>query len=67
MIPHGTVSGYKNHRCRCDQCRRAASAYDSARTTRVVIQDREAFRELVDDLFPRGLTKDCPAARGSRV
>lgn len=25
MIPHGTASGYSHHKCRCDDCRRAAS------------------------------------------
>ena len=22
-IPHGTAGGYSNHRCRCEQCRKA--------------------------------------------
>ena len=25
QIPHGTVNGYDNYRCRCDQCRHANS------------------------------------------
>jgi hypothetical protein len=29
-IPHGTASGYVNHRCRCDDCRAAASEYRRA-------------------------------------
>lgn len=27
MIPHGTVSGYTNHRCRCRECRTEWAAY----------------------------------------
>lgn len=26
-IPHGTVSGYGNHKCRCDDCKKANSEY----------------------------------------
>jgi hypothetical protein len=26
-IPHGTVNGYNNYGCRCDECRTAAVAY----------------------------------------
>jgi len=28
-IPHGTLSGYQYHRCRCAQCREAKRAYES--------------------------------------
>lgn len=28
---HGTVTGYKNHGCRCDPCRVAAMAYEKQR------------------------------------
>lgn len=27
-IPHGTLSGYKNHKCRCDDCREAKVSRD---------------------------------------
>lgn len=27
-MKHGTVSGYTNHRCRCEPCKRARSVYD---------------------------------------
>jgi hypothetical protein len=26
-LPHGTISGYKWYRCRCDACRRANADY----------------------------------------
>jgi hypothetical protein len=29
-IPHGTANGYRNYRCRCDDCRVANSAYQRA-------------------------------------
>lgn len=27
-IPHGTLSGYTNHKCRCDDCRHAMATYN---------------------------------------
>lgn len=34
-IPHGTVSGYNYHRCRCDECRRAKREYARGYDVRV--------------------------------
>lgn len=31
-IPHGTLTGYKKRRCRCDACRAASNAYQVRRT-----------------------------------
>ena len=28
---HGTIDGYTNHKCRCDECRKAANAYQRKR------------------------------------
>jgi hypothetical protein len=33
-IPHGTISGYFNHNCRCDPCRKAGSEYMKDRRRR---------------------------------
>jgi 5-methylcytosine-specific restriction endonuclease McrA len=30
-IPHGTISGYRHHKCRCDECKVAARADDRCR------------------------------------
>ena len=30
-IKHGTLSGYHNHKCRCDECRAAATEYERRR------------------------------------
>lgn len=30
-IPHGTINGYTNHGCRCDECRKASARYQKAR------------------------------------
>lgn len=31
---HGTITGYMNHRCRCDDCKQAASTYTRERRNR---------------------------------
>lgn len=59
-ITHGTHNAYVNHGCRCDDCRAASSKYRRRRGPAPV--DREALRDLLTELFPHGLTADCPAA-----
>jgi len=39
-IPHGTASGYRYHKCRCDECREAQSEYRKA-YYREASRDRE--------------------------
>ena len=58
--PHGTLDGYTHHACRCPQCRQAMSHYHHTHNP-TVVQDRTAMRNLLQELFPLGLTDDCPA------
>lgn len=63
---HGTIGAYTSGKCRCDDCRRAMTDYH--REHRGGPADptgwREAFADLLHELFPNGLTDDCPARRG---
>jgi hypothetical protein len=68
---HGSASTYSNHGCRCDECRTAKREYDldyvrRKRALRKVEVDRGLLGDLLDELFPYGLTDDCPAARSRR-
>jgi hypothetical protein len=70
---HGLASTYSNHGCRCDECRTAKREYDldyvrrkRALSLRKVEVDRGLLGDLLDELFPYGLTDDCPAARSRR-
>src|SRR5580693_6668971 len=42
-MEHGTVSGYKNHRCRCNACRAAWQAYSREYSKYVYPQRRTAW------------------------
>lgn len=68
-IPHGTPSGYSYHRCRCDVCRTAWRRKNRAkyheRMGDVVKVDRDRLSDLLNELFPMGLTDDCPARRSA--
>jgi hypothetical protein len=48
---HGTRH---SHKCRCEECRKPKV-------------DHEALRDLLLELFPDGLTEDCPVAREKRA
>jgi cytidine deaminase len=65
---HGTVGGYTNHGCRCGECRAAMSEYLRRRRCGLSEPvDREALKDLLHELFPDGLTDDCPARRRKAV
>lgn len=63
---HGTVGGYTNDGCRCVECTRAMREYNQRRMYGAggpAPVDRKALSDLLNELFPDGLTDDCPAAR----
>jgi hypothetical protein len=66
-MEHGTMNAYANWRCRCDECRKAMREYARARRARArragraVERDRDLVGDLLHELFPEGLTDDCPA------
>jgi hypothetical protein len=66
MMTHGTVSAY--HRgCRCKACEQAKRDQMSRNgRTHTPAYDRKAIGEALQELFPLGLTNDCPARRGKR-
>jgi hypothetical protein len=60
---HGTTSRYVKG-CRCPECTQAITEYQRRRrqsTDRADI-DRHGLSDLLNELFPHGLTDDCPAA-----
>jgi hypothetical protein len=59
-MKHGTRYSYERG-CRC----RACKAANGERSSRVQV-DHEALRDLLLELFPDGLTEDCPVAREKR-
>lgn len=73
MSEHGKLWTY-NSGCRCDPCRDVASVYRKARRARCgpskprgekfnLDVEREALGDLLNELFPLGLTDDCPARK----
>lgn len=69
---HGTPTGYTTDKCRCPDCREAQRVYHQewrARRREVIRDDeaRELLRELLNDVFPFGLTDDCPARKAVRT
>lgn len=69
-MTHGTENAYKKHGCRCEACREANADAQRARRhakgEHVIQVKREALAELLQELFPLGLTDDCPARRHLR-
>jgi hypothetical protein len=63
---HGIVHSYDKG-CRCVPCSNAKSDYAAARAQGVHRVDRELLAELLHELFPHGLTDDCPARRERRI
>jgi hypothetical protein len=51
------------HGCRCDTCR-AAKRRSRRPTFERAPVDRALLREALQEMFPLGLTDDCPARRG---
>lgn len=62
-MSHGTLTGY-TYGCRCDECKLAMREYHQRRCPPPSV-DREALADLLQELFPKGLTDDCPAARAA--
>jgi hypothetical protein len=60
---HGTVKSYTDG-CRCESCR--AAKRRSRPPRRQPLVDRHLLAEALQDLFPLGLTDDCPVRRGQR-
>jgi hypothetical protein len=68
-IVHGTTYRYRRG-CRCDSCRAAQTRAmrDYRSTPRPPTVDyRSELADVLNDLFPDGLTDDCPARRGMRA
>lgn len=76
QIRHGTLSGYFKRGCRCKECRVACRDYSRRRRElgyksegrprkyeRVVEVDRDMLSDLLNELFPYGLTDEAPLAR----
>lgn len=65
---HGR-SAYLHRGCRCDVCVGAARAYERDRKRTARERGRETatphqeLADLLQELFPLGLTDDCPARR----
>ena len=80
MARCGTNSGYTKG-CRCVDCLAASRAYKrqyrnshrekinrrQRQRSQAVQVDRKLLGDLLHELFPYGLTDDCPAARERRV
>lgn len=62
MAEHGTRSRYANQRCRCEDCREAHAVAQRLYRRREIPVD-PAMRDLLNELFPFGLTNDCPLGR----
>lgn len=66
-MTHGTLSAYNRHGCRCTACRAKKAAYDAERQkTRpraASTVNRSLLREALMEMFPMGLTDDCPVRR----
>jgi hypothetical protein len=73
-MTHGTLNAYNNRGCRCERCRTAkAEAQRSYKARKrgepVCVRgpiDRlgeDLLSDLLHELFPDGLTDDCPARR----
>lgn len=72
LIPHGTPSGYKHHKCRCPECVDAARSYDRTRARKIAYGqwspwgDADQVRAHIDRLRSQGWS--CMAiARAARV
>jgi len=64
---HGTVNAYNHHGCRCSECRGAMRRAAHARNSRgMVVKDRHLMRDLLGELFPLGLTPDCPVRKANQ-
>jgi hypothetical protein len=67
---HGSASTYTNKGCRCDDCRKAMRDYARRRrfgeSGTAVDVNHDLLGDLLAELFPYGLTDDCPAARSRR-
>lgn len=61
---HGTTSRYTTG-CRCTKCRQAARDYQRERR-RIAEPDPDELSNLLHELFPLGLTDDCPARQTIR-
>lgn len=66
-MTHGTLRSYWGG-CRCEDCTQANRDYMREYTVRrrggdLIEVDRDALSDLLAELFPLGLTEDCPAAR----
>jgi hypothetical protein len=57
-LKHGTENAYKNRGCRCELC--LAARREDRRAPGV---DHGLIADLLNELFPFGLTDDCPARR----
>lgn len=60
-MKHGTLTGY-DRGCRCEACRHTQSDYAAARNAGLRV-DHKLLGDLLHELFPDGLTDDCPARR----
>jgi queuine/archaeosine tRNA-ribosyltransferase len=65
-MKHGKYSTYTNHRCRCEACRRANREHSAhLRKGDGTRHLHTEFAHLLHELFPLGLTDDCPARKAN--
>ncbi len=56
---HGTITGYATLRCRCTECKQAGRNYNAERRGNPIV-DENRLSDLLHELFPDGLTDECP-------
>jgi hypothetical protein len=63
-LTHGTMNAYNNRGCRCDACR--AAKRELRKPADPATTSHELLMEVLQDMFPLGLTDDCPARKALR-
>jgi hypothetical protein len=69
MSAHGTKRRYDTG-CRCLDCGAANRTYQRTyreRQTRLIAVNRPLLAEALNEMFPEGLTDDCPRARARQA
>jgi hypothetical protein len=66
-MKHGTMYAYNKLGCRCDACKQARrDLYHGGRHGPQDAVATELLTEILQEMFPLGLTDDCPARKALR-